>query len=162
MSANKIVFNAFEEDVFYLCAIHSSLPSYKMAFLLNKYIGLKFARSDKDIELISEDTLEVYPCYIFEDKENYTVYSLVKNKCFFEKKVTMEKGDLFINESVETSVRNLIPEYKKVDYFLKIETDNITYSIRLLVSEIIKINQVIASFEVDYNTINSKSNLIIE
>ena len=162
MSVNKIVFDSFEEDVFYLCAIHSSLPSYKMAFLLNKFIGLQFARSNKDIELISEDVLEVYPCYIFEDKENYTEYSLIKNKCFFEKKVIMEKGDLFINESVERSVKNLIPEYKKVDYFLKIETDNLNYSTRLLVSEIIKINQVIASFEVDYETINSKSNLIIE
>ena len=162
MSVNKLVLDSFEEDAFYLCAIHSSLPSYKMAFLLNKHLGLQFARFNKDIEVVSGQGTEVYPCYVFEDKENYTGYSLLKNKCIFENSITVENGDLFANELAQQTIKNLIPEYKKVDYFLKIETDNFNYSMRLLISKITMINQVIASFEVDYETIKSKTNLIIE
>ena len=162
MSINKLELSGLEVDSFFLCAIHSSLPSYKMAFLLNKYIGLQFKRAYKDIEVINDGNLEVYPCYIFEDEKNYTEYSLIKNKCFFDKKVIEEKGNLFANESTEYRVKNLIPEFNKVYYFLKIETDNFMYSVKLLVSKITKINQVIASFEVDYEKIISKSNLIIE
>ena len=162
MSVNKLVLDSFEVDAFYLCAIHSSLPSYKMAFLLNKYLGLQFARFSKDIEVISGQDVEIYPCYVFEDKENYTEYSLLKNKCVFENSVTTENGDLFADELRQQTIKNLIPEYKKVDYFLKIETDNFNYSVKLLISKITMINQVIASFEVDYENIKSKTNLIIE
>lgn len=160
MYVNKLVLDGFEVDAFYLCAIHSSLPSYKMAFLLNKHLGLKFARFKKDIEVVSDEGLEVYPCYTFEDKENYTTYSLLKNKCFFENNMTKGNSALFANNLGQQITKNLIPEYKKVDYFLKVETDNFSYSIKLLVSKIININQVIASFEVDYESI--KTNLIIE
>jgi len=162
MSVNKLVLDSFEVDAFYLCAIHSSLPSYKMAFLLNKYLGLKFERAQKDVEVISEEGLEIYPCYVFEDVANYTQYSLLKNKCFFEQRVGIKDGDLFENTPVQQIIRNLITEYKKVDYFLKIETDNFEYNMKLLVANITNINQVIASFEVDYETIKSKTNLIIE
>ena len=162
MSVNKLVLDSFEVDAFYLCAIYSSLPSYKMAFLLNKYLGLQFARFKSDIEVVSEQGLEVYPCYVFEDEKNYTYYSLLKNKCFFENNIGDGINDLFANDMSQQIIKNLIPEYKKVDYFLKIETDNFNYSVKLLVSKITKINQVIASFEVDYESIKSKTNLIIE
>lgn len=162
MSVNKLVLDSFEVDAFYLCAIHSSLPSYKMAFLLNKYLGLQFARFKKDIEVVSDQGLEVYPCYVFEDKINYTCYSLLKNKCFFENNEGTGNEDLFANDLGQQIIKNLIPEYKKVDYFLKVETDNFNYSMRLLISKITTINQVIASFEVDYESVKSKTNLIIE
>lgn len=162
MSYNKLVLDSFELDAFHLCAIHSSLPSYKMAFLLNKYLGLQFTRFEKDIQVVSEQGLEVYPCYVYEDKINYTHYSLLKNKCFFENNEEKKKDDLFANELGQQIIKNLIPEYKKVDFFLKVETDNYNYSLKLLVSKITKINQVIASFEVDYESIKSKTNLIIE
>jgi len=162
MLVNKLVLDTFEVDEFYLCAIHSSLPSYKMAFLLNKHLNLQFARSKKDVEVVSADGLEVYPCYVYEDENNYAYYSLIKNKCFFEQTVAIKDGDLFANTSIQQVIKNLIPEYNKVDYFLKIETDNTAFSTKLLVSNISKINQVIASFEVDYETIKSKTNLILE
>lgn len=162
MSVNKLVLDGFEVDAFYLCAIHSSLPSYKMAFLLNKQLDLQFARFNKDIEVVSDQGMEVYPCYVFEDKENYTEYSLLKNKYVFEDRDTTGKSDLFANELGQQTIKNLIPEYKKADYFLKIETDNFNYSVKLLISKITMINQVIASFEVDYENIKSKTNLIIE
>ena len=162
MSVNKLILDSFEVDAFYLCALYSSLPSYKMAFLLNKHLNLRFIRFTKDIEVVNEQGVEIYPCYIFEDEENYTSYSLFKNKCFFDNTTTTNKVDLFTGELKEQTIKNLIPEYKKVDYFLKVETDNFNYSIKLLISEIIKINQVVTSFEVDYNSVKSKTNLIIE
>lgn len=162
MSVNKLVLDSFEMDAFYLCAIHSSLPSYKMAFLLNKHLDLKFTRFKKDIEVVSDQGMEVYPCYVFEDNINYTVYSLLKNKFVFENSIAVENGDLFSNELKQQNIKNLIPEYKKVDYFLKVETDNFNYSMKSLISKTTMINQVIASFKVDYETIKSKTNLIIE
>ncbi|WP_010520286.1 IPExxxVDY family protein [Aquimarina agarivorans] len=162
MVANKLVLDNFEVDAFYLCAIHASLPSYKMAFLLNRQLELKFSRAKNDVEVLKDNHTEVYPRYVFDDEPNYTTFSLVKNKCLMYQKSSVKNTDLFTESYEQLITKNLISEYKNVDYFLKIETDNFNYSLKLLVSNILKITQVITAFAVDYETIKSKNNLIFE
>ncbi len=162
MATNKLVLDNFEIDAFFLCAIHASLPSYKMAFLLNRQLGLKFSRAKNDVEVLARKNTEVYPMYTFEDEQNYTTFTLVKNKCLTYQEISTKKADLFTTSTTQQITKNLIPELKKVDYFLKIETDNFNYSLKLLISEILKITQVITAFVVDYENIKSKNNLIFE
>ncbi len=162
MATNKLVLDNFEIDAFFLCAIHASLPSYKMAFLLNRQLELKFSRAKNDVEVLARKNTEIYPRYIFEDEQNYATFTLVKNKCLTYQEVCPTNNDLFTESTTQQIIKNLIPELKNVDYFLKIETDNFNYSLKLLISKILKITQVITAFAVDYETIKSKNNLIFE
>lgn len=163
MVYSKFELDTFEVDACYLCAIHSSLPSYKMAFLLNKQLGLKFQRAISDVIKVSKNAEEeVYPLYLFDDHVNYTTFWLVKNKCVVQEDKKAVAVDLFSAQTSQQSIKNLIPEYKKVDYFLKIETDNSNYPLKLLVSNILNIGQVVTAFSVDYNKIKNRTNLIFE
>ena len=162
MAATKLVLDNFEVDTFYLCAIHANMPSYKMAFLLNRHLGLGFSRAESDVEVYSLEHTEIYPRYIFEDTINYNTFTLIKNKCIVKKSLNTKTSNLFINDSSQEIVKNLIPQYKNVDYIVKIETDSESYPLKLLVSNIINITQVITAFEVNYQTIKTKTNLIFE
>ncbi len=163
MVTNKIVLSDFDIEIFYLCAIHANIPSYKMAFLLNKHLGLQLKRAKKDVTVTNtEQQQEIYPKYVFDDETHYITYTLVKNKCVLND-IDVSKGiNLFtLDESIQET-KKLISEYKNADYFLKIESENDTYAMKMLVSEILEIKQVITSYEVDYNKIKKKTNLIFE
>ena len=54
----------------------------------------------------------------------------------------------------------LIPEKKKVDFFLKIEGCNNEEFIQNLVLELNKISQIITSYAIETTTLKSKENLI--
>lgn len=165
MAVNKIVLNDFDIEAFYLCAIHANIPSYKMAFLLNKYLGIRLARAESDVEVNStEKNKEVYPKYVFDNKAQYITYTLIKNKCVMDTVVRPPSNitGLFTTEHTTHQVKKLISDYKKVDYFLKIETEMNTYAMKVLVSHILEIKQVITSYEVDYSRIKKKTNLIFE
>ena len=162
MAAAKLVLDSFEVDTFYLCAIHANIPSYKMAFLLNKNLNLHFSRADSDVEVYHKNLTEVYPRYIFEDAINYSTFTLIKNKCVTQNNMDSDSLNLFAAEKSQQQIKNLIPQYKNVDYILKIETDSENYPLKPLVSEIMKISQVITAFPVDYHSIKSKTNLIFE
>lgn len=163
MVTTKIVLSDFDIEVFYLCAIHTNIPSYKMAFLLNKHLGLQLKRAEKDVTVTNtEQQLEIYPKYVFDDETHYITYTLVKNKCVLNDIDTSRQTNLFTLEEPIQEIKKLISEYKKADYFLKIESENDTYAMKLLVSKILEIKPVITSYEVDYNKIKKKTNLIFE
>lgn len=54
----------------------------------------------------------------------------------------------------------LIPEVKKADFVLKIETDDASIEPQTIVKKISSINAVTMSYIIDKNTIKTKSNLI--
>ena len=58
-----------------------------------------------------------FPLYKFEDETAYTSWSLIANKHVFTENVTEGGSNLFLEE---TKISYLIPEKKKVDYFIKI------------------------------------------
>jgi hypothetical protein len=55
---------------------------------------------------------------------------------------------------------NLIPEYKKVNYFLKIENEENNVNIKDILVNIQKVPQVVTVYDVDATTLKSKNNLI--
>ena len=52
-----------------------------------------------------------------------------------------------------------MPEYKDVDYFLKIEQDEITFE-QDIVKSILTIPQIVTAYMVETNKLKSKNNLI--
>ncbi len=50
MALHKLLVDDFDDDSYKLIAIHCRLEDYRLAYLLNKYLGLKFKRKDHDID----------------------------------------------------------------------------------------------------------------
>ena len=163
MGTHKLILDDdFGED-FSLIAIHCSEEAYKVAYLLNQFARLKLRRRPEDLEYASDGLDIMFPLFDFEDETKYTNYSLVANKCKSAIKKGASNQGLFGNISgEETLTTYLIPEFKKVDYFLKIQSDFDAVGTKILLMAINDIKQIISAYEVDTLTLKSKHNLIFD
>ncbi|MBP2831186.1 IPExxxVDY family protein [Aquimarina sp. U1-2] len=189
MAIQKLVLETFEDDSYELIAIHSSLPSYRLAFLLNKTLGISLFRKKKDIHFKYKDGIANFPIYQYEDHLQYNTYALVANKFRSMVETDIPSLNRSKNSSNHTSSQSvstitpsnkavsvglfaaqkdayttkyLIPELKHVDYFLKITVESSTFLSKPKVSKILDISQVITAYTIDYSTLKSKNNLILE
>ena len=121
MATQRLVLDSFVDDDYELIAIHCSLASYRLAFLLNKTLNLRLYRTHEDINFEYSDLTANFPLYTYYNDFQYSTYSLFANKCRMrarsEKKVS---EGLFAMEKDTYITKYLIPELKNVDYFLKI------------------------------------------
>jgi len=163
MGTHKLVLDDdFEED-FSLIAIHCNEEPYKVAYILNQFARLKLRREKVDLAFTSGAMEITLPLFGFEDHTEYTDYSLVANKCKSAITKTNNNGELFGNTTdKETVITYLIPELKKVDYFLKIQSDFDNVGTKILINEINNIKQIISAYQVEPETLKSKDNLIFD
>ena len=159
MLSHKLEFDDVED--YQLVAIHSSIEEYKMAYFLNKHLHLRLQRSRFDLDFNHGEIQALYPLFEFKEPENYRSYHLIKNKYKGPVKKVVSSGSLFIEEEVSSKITYLIPEYKEVDYFLKIE-DDIEGEEQSIVNKIAFMPQVITTYMVDANQLKSKNNLILD
>jgi|SRR5690606_21426253 len=164
MATNK--FTLDEEDYsepYTLIGIHCGEEEYKLAFLLNQKLNMRLKRKTSDLDLSHHGLMISFPLYDFEDKSNYTHYYLVANKCRSQDASLQSSGGLFNEiESPRSNIHFLLPEFKKVDYFLTIFSDYETEPIREIVGELMEIKQIVSAYEIDPESIKSKSNLIFD
>jgi len=161
MLSHKLVLDDVE-DSYHLLAIHSSLEEFKMAFLLNTNLQLSLRRAAVDVDFNHGEIQALYPLYSFKETAKYRTYYLFKNKFKGSVKKVVSSGSLFVEEEISTQLTYLIPEYKKVDYFLKIEDDLEEEHIQDLLNMISRIPRVITTYIVDVNQLKSKNNLIVD
>jgi hypothetical protein len=163
MAHHKLVFDEDFEEPFALIAIHCSEEDYKLAYLMNHHLNMRLKRKKTDLDFSTEGLLITFPLYDFEDVHKYTHFYLVANKCRSVEAGLQSSGGLFAEMATEKSrVHYLLPELKKVDYFLKIYSDFETVPLRKILSEINEIKQVISAYTLDMNDIKSKNNLIFD
>lgn len=160
MLSHKLVIDDVEED-YHLLAIHSSLEEYKLAFFLNRHLQICLKRARFDVDFNHGLIQAHYPLYSFKEPEKYRTYNLIKNKFKGPVKKVVSSGSLFIEEEVSPQMTYLIPEYKDVDYFLKIDEEN-GDDTQKLISKIASIPNVVTTYSVDPNQLKSKNNLILE
>jgi hypothetical protein len=147
-ATHKLILDDFSEDNFELIAVHTTLDLYRIAYFINKTLKL---RLHYKLNLDSFDVFE------YEDINTQEIWSLVANKG--EVLVKKNKTDTINFGGKRTSLKTyLIPEYKNVDCFLKVE--NCTQNSKNILSKIGKITQVITAFSIDANQLKSKNNLI--
>lgn len=159
MSKNKTVLLTLEEEESYLLiAVHCSREAYQVAFFLNKAFGLKFKRNRKDIDFKHEKHMAFYPIFHCSDEANYVDYYLVANKFDAASVQLQPSGTLFAETEVVTT--HLLPEFKNVDYFLKIEDEAAMIDPQEIVDGLNKIPQIITAYDVEVESIKSKENLI--
>lgn len=163
MANLKLVLDEEMDEPYTLVAIHCSEEEYKLAYLLNVRLGTRFKRRPTDLDFSSDGSLVTYPIYDFEDVQKYNSYHLVANRCRFEDTTLQCAIGLFAADvSEKAKTHYLLPEFKKVDYILKIYSDFEAFPLRKIISEINEIKQVISAYTLEMNDIKSKNNLIFD
>ncbi|UZO81788.1 IPExxxVDY family protein [Aquimarina sp. ERC-38] len=151
------------EDQYDLIAIHSSLPSYRLAYLLNRELSILLSRENEDVVFHYSDCRAYYPKYQYKDVVYYTTYDLVANYYQYEVEVPNDKAnDLFGNTNPGMVKKVLMPELKKAEYLLKITTESSFLEINHLVKKITDITQIITAYTVDSTQLKFKNYLIFE
>lgn len=146
----------FEYDHDYdLIGIHSTLADYRMAYFLNETLSIHLNRFKEDLEYKSKNCS--FPLFTFEDESAFTSWSLIANKFVFTEEVSFNGSNLFQEES---KISYLIPEKKRIDYFIKISGLQDDNELSEVLYKINKINNIIASYAIDPMDLKSRDNLI--
>jgi len=153
MSAIHKISENFYESSYTLIAIHSSLEDYAIAYVINKYIRSKFCRVAVDLD-ISENIS--FPFFDWKDELNDASWTLITNTSII--KGNKKQEGLFTNELTDTT-HYLVPEYKEVDYFIKIEQE-VVNDIESIIKKILMIPGIITAYSVEVTKLKSKNNLI--
>ncbi|MGB5818595.1 MAG: IPExxxVDY family protein [Saonia sp.] len=153
MAAIHKISEDFYEDSFALIALHSSMEDYTLAYALNLYLKSNLKRTRIDLD-ISENIS--FPIFEWKDPVNDRYWTLITNNSILEE--NLDRNDLFRNEPSYTK-HKLVPEFKDVDYFLKIEQDDMDVEDRLIKS-IQAIPHMVTAYAIETNTLKSKNNLI--
>ena len=161
MQSHKMLLEV-EDEYFFLIGIYSSLEGYKMAYFLNKHLKIKLERDRRDIDFNHSEYAALYALYSHRDPNSYYRLDLVSNKFKGEPKRILSSGSLFEDEELSPQEVNLIPEYDKVDYFLKISEEIQPKEFTKVLNKIGQIPGVQAAYAIDIDKLKSKKNLIFE
>ena len=155
MQIHSLELNDFSDNNYTLIGIHSTLEEYKLAYLLNQKINTRFVRAEYSLDFQNKKNNAAFSIYEFINPKFSQSWFLISNQ--FTNNLEVASLGLFPSNEITTY---LIPEKKKVDFFLKLEGDfNYDYIIKK-VEEINSINQVITSYKIDPNQLKSKDFLI--
>ena len=158
MAVHKLLVDDFQDDCFILLAIHCSIEDYRLAYLLNKKLQINLQRNPKDVDY--KYTSASYSIYEWEDETQQATWNLVSNICKKEEETLTSTGTLFDNPQRIIRQYNLIPEYKKANFLLKIENDFNTINERLIINKIQSIPQIITVYSIATENLKSSNNLI--
>ena len=158
MALHKLLVDDFEDEAYSLLAIHCNLEDYRIAFLLNQILNINLKRCAYDLDF--QYTTASYSVYEWEDNKRQSMWNLIGNIFKREEDSLVSSGSLFDATSKVIKTYNLIPEYKNVNYFLKIENDDHYMNLKNIISIIQKIPQIVTVYDIDVSTLKSKNNLI--
>ncbi len=163
MKVFKLQIDDFDEVSFDLIAIHSSLEDYRLAFFLNQKLPVLLEKSKKPIEVMTKNGEVCFTKFSYFDVNRDLGWNLFQNKNEVEIIETNNNQNLFMNMGMAMATPVfMLPEFKKVDFFLKIENQNSNYNIVEIVSKIKKIKSISTVYHIDNQNIKSKNNLIFQ
>jgi hypothetical protein len=158
MALHKLLVDDFYDASFSLLAIHCGLEDYKLAYLLNKYLGINLSRMPRDLDY--KYFAASYSIYEWQDQVNEITWNLVSNQCRKEEDSLQSSGSLFNNQNKILKTYQLLPEYKSVDYLIKITNESHNFNEKIVLNKIQTIPQIITSYSIDTEELKSKDNLI--
>ncbi|WP_333599621.1 IPExxxVDY family protein [Flavobacterium sp.] len=161
MTVHKLHLDEFDEIDYQLIAIHSPLEDYRLAYYINQNLPINLKKSNCNIHISSKEGETQFTRFIFEDDTKDISWNLIQNQnAVFVSSQTGNQG-LFAESNTKFSTKiYLIPEFKKVDYFLKIENAEATVDVLKIANCIKKIDRVSTVYAVEVEKIKSKNNLI--
>ncbi len=158
MALHKLFVDDFDDETYSLLAIHCTLEDYRVAYLLNQQLHINLKRKEQDLDF--KYAASSYAIYEWKDKGHQMVWNLVSNVCKKEEDSFVSTGSLFNTQSKILRTHNLIPEYKKVNYLLKINNDGNFINERNIILKVQEISQIAAVYSIDASALKSKDNLI--
>ncbi|PJB14375.1 MAG: hypothetical protein CO118_08875 [Flavobacteriales bacterium CG_4_9_14_3_um_filter_32_8] len=140
----KLLLSLDEEYDFLLIGISCHAKDYRLCWELNKLLNFDLTRAN-DLEIITnnrnkKNEINSYSFYEYGDEEYYLDYYLIANR---------------------GNHAYLIPEQKKVDFFLMIKGNLSEQNLKKLLININSLSLVLTSFTINPNELKSKQNLII-
>jgi hypothetical protein len=161
MTVHKLHLEEYNEIDYRLIAIHTSLEDYRLAYYINQNLPILLKKSNCTIQINNKDGESQFSRFIFEDEKASIYWNLIQNKNdILISSQTVNEG-LFTESNNKFSTKiYFIPEFKKVDYFLKIENTESLIDVSEITNKINKIDRISAVYAVDVENIKSKNNLI--
>jgi hypothetical protein len=161
MAIHKLDFGEFDEIDYNLIAIHTSLEDYRLAYFINQKLPINLGKNKNEIQINIKEGETKFSRFYYHDVEKGIYWNLIQNK----NEVIQQKKDndqnLFSNTTLEVSTKvYLLPELKKVDYFLKIENMEETMNVAEIQDLLNTIENISTAYTVETNKIKSKNNLI--
>ena len=157
MTISKLNLKDFCNEVFSLFAIHTDLDDYRLAYFLNKHLGINLFRKAFDLDFVnSKGSFSVFE-YI--DQTNFLKWSLISNIYNYNFSAKASNDDLFVESNNLVQKVNLLTEYKNVNYLLKIENNESQVDLEDIVKKIKSIPQVITLYDINKD-LKNKENLI--
>jgi len=158
MATLKLHIDEFEEIDFHLLAIHTSLEDYRLAYFLNQKLQLNLSKSVEEIKIKNKLGMSYFSRFEFEDIKNDVFWNLIENENEISLKPTTANQGLF-NDTFTTK-DFLLPEYKKVDFFLKIDNSKETINPSEILTKVKSVGKITTAYFIDLEKIKSKNNLI--
>ncbi len=161
MAIHKLDIDDFEEIDYTLIAIHTSLEDYRLAYFINKKLLINLRKSENEIQINVKEGETYFSRFHYENFEKGMLWDLIQNKNEVIQQKKDNKQNLFSNLTLEVLTKvYLLPEYKKVDYFLKIENIQ-EYDYKNEIYSVLKqIDSIATVYGVETNKLKSKNNLI--
>lgn len=157
MAVHKLNFDDAFNEVFYtLIAMHCTIEDYRLAYLLNKHLGITLKRKPDDLDY--NNGLVSYSIYEWQNNKQLITWNLVSNICKTQTTQKTDTKSLF--NTIQTKTFYLLPEYKTVNYFLKIDTEFCSSEEKNMINTIMSIPQIITAYSINTNQLQSKENLI--
>ncbi|TBN02465.1 IPExxxVDY family protein [Hyunsoonleella flava] len=161
MAVHKLILDDIFEDVSCtLIAIHCAIEDYRLAYLLNKYLDITLTRKPKDLDF--NNGVTEYSVFEYEDENKLDTWHLVSNICKIETESKIEQQSLFNAHHKVIRTYNLVPEYGKVNYFLKIDNEFSNSKEKQIINNLLKIPQIAMAYNVDMSALKSKEHLIFD
>jgi hypothetical protein len=159
MAIHKLHIDEFDEVDYELIAIHTSLEDYRLAYFLNQKLPILLSKSKNEIQINIKEGVTFFSRFIYENTNTDCCWSLVQNKNEVTT-LSTNNQNLFGDSSFEVATKAfLLPELKKVDYFLK-KIENSDAEMEKIIASMNTISQIATVYSVDSNNIKSKNNLI--
>jgi hypothetical protein len=160
MAIHRLDLGDFDEIDYYLIAIHTSLEDYRLAFFINQKLPINLSKSKNEIQISIKEGDTKFSRYYYYDVEKTLSWNLIQNKNEVIQQKKEESQNLFSNIALEVATKvYLLPEFKKADYFLKIENEE-TINVSNIIQILNTIDGIATTYIVDTNKIKSKNNLI--
>ena len=158
MAIHKLVLDESFLETFNLYAIHCNVEDFRLAYLLNKYLGLKFKRHTKDITFESSES--AYSVFEYEDTKSHVLWSLISNTSRTEQIDSSDFKEEFLFDSLNVNFNYLLKELSQVNFFLKVTYDDNFSAEKSILNKIQAIPQIVVTYPIDISKVKKINNLI--
>ncbi|MDC6350850.1 IPExxxVDY family protein [Zeaxanthinibacter sp. PT1] len=152
MTTTHKIFEELCEEEFTLWALHSSLEDHTLVYALNDHLKTRFKRAPSDLDI---SKAIAFPYFEWKDEAHDQYWRLISNKSRVRQ--NLEFQDLFRNEPAYTA-HHLLPEYRDVDYLIKIEGELLPSDEDRL-ALVKRIPGMITAYSVNTENLKSRKNL---